>query len=263
MFKSVFEKHLTDVYAEYDVTIGFHDRLAGSIPSDPVSVHEMVRRQMARASGASRDAIDNLELRMRIKQYLIETGMLNDEKPFEEEDIDKLAEQKAQSSVNVFRRDEGGLVLASHCVKAAMKEAINIKFAKEPWGKTRKGPMNFFVERVFIEPDFIPLFRDGQRLTTADGENMTTGIVSGAQGKRSIITQHEYVERAEASFVLFVLKGDEQQAHQFLVDRWPIIWKEMEFNGIGPLRKFSGFGRFAVTRFDERVAAKPKKIKAA
>jgi hypothetical protein len=242
--ESVFESSEAGLFVRYRVELQLTGRLSGSIPSEPVDVVEMVRRQWAQASGKNKRELTRDELRRRVAAYLEEIG----KDVSTVEDVEKLAEQTAVGSTNIFRVDADGLWFPSHSIKQAIKEAVNILFAGQKWGGTRKGPINYVAERVFVDPDRLRLYRDGFPLGQADGVEVLHGRVQGPQGPRSIVTQHEYIERPSLAFYLRVLREAEEAE---LRERWAEIFRFMESNGIGSHRKMSEYGRFQTARFEK------------
>lgn len=253
MTESVFAGRENGLFQTYQVELRFTGRLAGSIPSEPVDVTEMVMRQWSQATGKPKKEITREELHRRVTTYLEELG--KDITQYTPEDIEKLAQETTAGSTNVFRREpDGKLWFPSHAIKQSVKEAVNILYAGERWGATKKGPMNFVAERSFIDPDRVPIVRNGQQLSEPDGVQVLHGRVQGPQGPRSIVTQHEWVDQPTLSFTLRALvpqgiESDKQRASE-LQDRWPAIFRFMESNGIGSHRRMSEYGRFVTIRFE-------------
>lgn len=269
---SVFAGEADNLFTYYAVEAAMLGRIGGSVPAAPASVSEMVVRQWMQATGKSRDEMAREDFVERVRMFLEELGRPAEE--LTEDAILRLAEEKAAGARSVFRRDAEGLWFPAHSMKAGMKEAINILYAKQSWGPTGKGPMNYFVEHVNLYPDHIALLReDGSRVTEADGIETLHGRVSGPAGPRVIVTEHEFVERPIMRFTMGVLPPDGPLARakkddgkkkngeesgsagpRSFDDVWPRLFKFMEENGIGSHRKLSDYGRFVITRF-ERCSA--------
>jgi len=249
--QSIFADQHADLFARYAVEIEISQRLAAARPSEPSSIAEMIARQMMRSIGVSRDEIDRVEWRRRIRTFLAETESVEDPEGMTDEDLDELAQQKTTGGVNSFLRDAEGIYFPGHSLKAAIKEAVNIlyPYSEVKFGATRKGGASFVAERVFVRPSRIPLQRGGVTLQQADGIETLSGRVQGPRGPRAIVTQHEYVEQATLAFTLEVLANG--KAEKELAGKWPAIFGYMEENGLGAHRKLTDYARFVTTRFDE------------
>lgn len=230
-----------NLYTSFNATIRFRDRLVGGHPKDPKAMREAIVRRMGITSEES--------LRREFRRLLIETGV----NPFEMspdatlEQLEEYADKIAERSANGFKFDENGLFIEAYQVKASFRESTNIAFAGEKWGRTKKGAKNYLAERVFIEPGRIYLGR-----TEPDGILTKYGVVNGPQGPRSIVTQAEYVERAELSFIVRIAKerdGKGLQPDSEILSRIDEIWVRMQDNGLGAMRS-SDFGRFDLIRWE-------------
>jgi len=82
------------------------------------------------------------------------------------------AKAASDKQSNGFKRPDGvHLALETRHVKAMLKEVININYAHERWGATRKGPKNFAAERLYIDPA-VPSVDDIRRyVQTAQARN--------------------------------------------------------------------------------------------
>jgi len=148
-----------------------------------------------------------------------------------------VAEEK---QTNGFKLDESGLYLEARIIKSAIKENVNIRFASQRWGPTKKGPKSFAAERVFIDPARIYLDR-----AEPDGLELFLGHVSGPRGPQSTLTYYEYVEGPRISFEVSV------EDDCIKPEWWAEIWQSMQRNGLGALRS-QGHGQFDIVRW-ERV----------
>lgn len=228
--RSVFADEADGLFARYHVEIQFEGKLMGGVPRDPKIIEGWLRSK----AGVS----DSEEVRMMMLRTLSELGADVDETSSFDAIVAASEALAGQRQTNGFKRDEHGLYIEDRQIKAAIKESVNILYAGERWGKTKKGPRSFTAERVFVRPSRIHLGRQ-----EPDGVEMVIGHVSGPQGQRSTVGYHEYVELASIAFELESLED--------CIDRkdWARIWFHAERNGLGALRSQS-FGRFAVTRFD-------------
>ena len=113
----------------------------------------------------------------------------------------------------------------------------------------KKGAKSFLAERLFVEPARIYLHRD-----QADNIHTKRGVVTGPGGKRSIVTQSEYIDGAVIDFdVKFTrdpiakLSSDRPET---IADRIPEIWVRFQDNGLGAMRS-SGYGTFDIVAWDK------------
>lgn len=230
MAGSVFASQAGDLFASYEATLAFRDRVLGGIPKTPKLIEGWLR---------SRAGIERAdEVRAMMLSTLRDLGAeVSPEMSLEalEEASSKLA---AQSAVG-FKRDEAGIYLEDRQLKAALKEATNILFAGERWGPTRKGPKGYVAERVFIGPARIHFFRAGRGVIEPDGVELFTGHVTGPSGPRSTLTYYEYVEQPQITVTVQVLRDSETD------NRWPQLWLLMQDLGLGALRSQS-YGRYDV-----------------
>lgn len=231
--RSVFEEEREGLFAIYEAELSFRDKIMAGVPTDPKIMEAWIRSQ---AGVEKQEEIRQMTLRTLTEMGAdVDAGMT-----FEE--LEKASEEiAANKSTNAFKRDEGGLYVEDRQVKAMIKESVNILFADQRWGKTRKGPKNFTAERVFVEPPRIHLSTD-----EPDGVELVIGHITDKAGKRSTLAFHEYVENAVLEMRVEVLRDEVEDRN------WSDIWLHAERNGLGALRSQS-FGRFYVTRW-ERTA---------
>lgn len=216
------------LFTKYRVTLRFVGRLMGGVPQKPEAIEGWIRKRIqggdAEVFQLMRETLDDLA---------VDTDGM--------ETIDQLyAAAKrfaAEQHGNTFRRDANGIFLAAYQIKAAIKENVNILYAGDRWGKTKKGPKSFVAERVFVDEERIYLNR-----TEPDGMHLQVGHVVGPRGPRSTLTYYDYCEQPEVTFTVSSLR-DEVTGQQ-----WKEIFLAMQRNGIGALRSM-GYGQFKVTDF--------------
>ena len=224
----IFETNGT--FKAYNATLELRGKILGGTPKDPKIIEGWLR------SKAGID--DEEEIRQAMLRTLVDLGLDPDPKaPYEQlkEASERLSTVKQTSG---FKQDDGGLYIESRTVKAMLKESVNILFAGDKWGKTKKGPRNFFAERVFVNPDHIYL-----GVTEPTGVDLSIVHVNGPQGPKSSLAYHEYVERPTIEFEVKVLKDEIEPEH------WPQIWVHAEENGLGASRS-QGFGRFDIRKWE-------------
>lgn len=222
----------SSLWTKYRARLQFRGKCMGGVPKDPKLIEGWLR--------AKAGINDVEELQMALVRTMNERGAeVGPEMNYEE--LVKASEQIAGSrETSGFKRDSRyGLYLESRQLKSALREAVNILYAGDRWGVTKKSPKSFFVERVFPTPDQVYLGRREQ-----DGTDMVLGHVTGPQGPRSTLGYHEYVQQAEITFDVLVARDAIQAEH------WPDIWTLMEENGLGALRS-QGYGKFDVLAWDK------------
>lgn len=225
----------SDIFTVYEVEATFREKIMGGVP---------MRRNVIEGWIKAGTGIEDVEERRRLMlKTLIEMGV-DVHEGMSDEEIDAAAEKMAESHTNGFKRDETGLYIEGRQIKAMLKESVNILYAGDRWGKTRKGPRSFVAERLFPQDERIYLGRK-----QADDVALVVGHVSDAAGKRSTLAYHEYVERAVITFRLEMLRDELTQ------QQWREIFLHAERNGLGALRS-QGHGQFRVTRFERVENAK-------
>lgn len=230
--ESVFAQEGRNLFTAYELDLAFEDKLMGGVPKSPKIIEGWLRSQ----AGID-DKAEVEQAMIRTLQELgadVHPGMVYDEL------VAKSEELAAVKSTNGFKLDDNGLYIEDRQVKAMLKESVNILYAGDRWGKTRKGPRSFVAERAFVKPARIYLGR-----YEPDGVELVIGHVSDAAGKRSTLAYHEYAERPTITIQVEVLRDE------LTTEQWTEIWCHAERNGLGALRSQS-HGRFAVTRW-ERV----------
>lgn len=235
----VFDEQV-NLYRTFDATLKFRGWLVGGRPKNPKALREMIMRR----AGADAEELLRRDLVRLATELDIEVseGMSID-------DLEKLTEARAQKTGNGFLSDKNGLYIESYQVKAAFRECCNISFAGERWGATKKGARSFLAERLFVGPDRIYLDRK-----EPDGVDTKTGVVTGKQGKRSIVTQFEYADRPTINLRVRIDRNAKE-----IFDNIGEIWVRMQDNGLGAMRS-SGFGTFDLEEWKEIRGAKLKAV---
>lgn len=228
----IFTATAPTVFTTYSARLRFRDRLMGGVPKNPKIIEAWLRSK----AGIEQEE----EIRRATLRTLLELGAdVTPDMSFEE--LERASEAlAAQRQTNGFKMDEHGLYIESRQIKAMLKESVNILYAGDRWGKTKKGPRSFFAERVFISPDRVPLGRK-----EPDGVDLFIGHVSGPKGPQSTLTYHEYADQPEITFEVMVLRDEVKAEH------WPEVWLHAQENGLGALRS-QGFGRFDVEEWSPR-----------
>jgi hypothetical protein len=227
--RSIFEGK-SKSFTRYRVEIVFRHKVMGGTPRNPDIIAGWVR---SKAGVTSEEEVARM-----VGETLARLGERSAGNVPAEKVVEASEHVAALKSTNGFLTDDKGLYIPSRYVKALLKEACNIAFAGERWGKTKKGARNFLAERVFVEEDRLHLGR-----AKPDGLEMVIGHVDGPQGRRSTLAYHEFVLRPTVSFTVMSYR-DEVTA-----DQWQEILVLGQENGLGALRS-QGHGRFDVVAFD-------------
>lgn len=251
----IFDAQAGELFVTWRATIRFRDKVMGGTPGDPSLVEDWIRAQ----TGAAKN--DQILRRLVVENLRDlkpdEDAMEALERSLDEDDGEAylkamdaaIASVAQQKSTNVFKRNETiGLYLEDRKVKAMIKEVVNVLWAGERWGKTRKGPKNYVAERIFIRPSRIAFGRQ-----EPDGVELFVGHVSDRQGPRSTLTYYEYCSNAELTFYVQATKD----AAEAMEGQWPSLWLHAQENGLGALRSQS-HGRFEVLEWEEVEALPPE-----
>ncbi len=236
---SVFDKYEKDVYKyKWDCEL-FVSNIHGGVPANPKVALAWLRTKVM-----DKDE-DILAL---VEQTMIDRG-LDPKGKMDETTLDGALEEavKTRQLSGFYRycpvherackdKEHEGLLelsIRGRHIKAMVKEAANIAYAKERWGPTKKGTRSFFAEHVFIAEDWIPLGR-----TAPDGVDQR--FVSTWRGTG--IQYDEFVEDAKVKFTVLT-------DHKFTAKEWGVLWVIAQRNGLGAARS-QGFGTFSVERWD-------------
>lgn len=189
--------------------------IAGGIPTDPKVAEGWLRTKLA--------AADDL-IRQAVAETMAERGVTAEEAA-------AIVDQSRH--LNGFKRDEHGLYIEGRQLKAAIKEAANVRWPKDRWGPSRKGTLSFFAEHVFVQEDRLPL-------GVAEPTGVNQRFVHTWRG--SGIQYEEYVTDAKVDFTVAT-------DCDFTAEQWALLWLTGEQQGIGATRS-QGFGRYEVVRWE-------------
>lgn len=215
MTQSVFAKYAPKAYPHtWHATLTV-TRICGGIPTDPKVAEGWLRTKL----GTGDDLI-----RQQVAEVMAERGVTADE---------AVAQVDANRHLNGFKRDEHGLYIEGRQVKAAIKEAANVRWPKDRWGPSRKGTLSFFAEHVFVQEDRL-------HLGTLEASGVAQRFVHTWRGTG--IQYEEYVDDAKVSFTVVT-------DHDFTAEQWGLLWLTGEQQGVGATRS-QGYGRYAVTQWE-------------
>lgn len=120
-------------------------------------------------------------------------------------------------------------------LKAAIKEAANVRWPKERWGPSRKGTLSYFAEHFFVIEERLPL-------GVAEATGIAQRFVHTWRG--SGIQYEEYVTDAKIDFTIVT-------DVELTKEQWALLWLTGEQQGIGASRS-QGFGRYQVVRWEKQ-----------
>lgn len=250
---SIFATNL--VFARYQGRIQFRDKIMGGIPKDPKIIEGWLRSK----TGVTSEE----EIKQMVLRTLEESGAeVRPDMTFEELEAaaSKIAGVKNTNGFKVTEPGPGGkLYIESRYIKACLRECVNIEYAGERMGPTRKGAKAFFAERAFVNPDKIVLNHIGGAGKVVpigpqpDGVDLFIGHVTGPKGPQSTLTYHEYVINPVIDFEVMV-------SHDCVgADDWAAIWVNAQEIALGALRS-QGFGRFDVLAWKCIEPARRKRV---
>jgi len=238
----IFDKN--GVFDTYHARLEFREKVMGGIPKNPEIIEGWLR-----SKAGIEDELEVRQAMLRTLRELDPDADFNADASFE--DLVKASKRLAGSmQTNGFKLDENGLYIESRQLKAGLKENVNILFAGQRWGKTRKGPKSFTAERTFVNPDRLYL-----GVKEPDGIDLVIGHVTDKQGQRSTVTYYEYVMRPVLEFEVIAARQNigvkEGEIDAIPHEDWARVWTLYEENGIGALRS-QGHGRFDITMWDRK-----------
>ena len=212
---SVFAK-----WAPVAYPITFHGRLkvhtiCGGTPTDPRKAEGWIRSKL--------DTSENL-IQAAVAEVMVERGVTADE---------AVAVVEENKHLNGFKRDDQGLYIEGRQLKAALKEAGNVRWPKARWGISKKGTRSFFAEHVFVVEDKL-------HLGVMEPSGVNQRFVHTFRG--SGIQYEEFVTGARIDFTIIT-------DHDFTQEEWALLWLTGEQQGIGATRS-QGFGRYEVTNWE-------------
>lgn len=212
---SVFAKFIPKAYPYvYEGTLKI-GRVAGGTPSDPNVAEGFIRTKLG---------LDNEKLiQQAVSEIMVDRGISADE---------AAAELAANKYLIGFKRDANGLYLEGRQLKAAIKEAANIRWPKQSWGPSRKGTKGFFAEHVFVNEDRLPLH-------VPEPSGVAQHFVQSRFG--SSMKYLEYVDGAEVEFTVTT-------DYQFSAEEWGMLWLTGEQQGLGANRS-QGYGKYEVIKW--------------
>lgn len=209
----LFEKYRPVAYPYNFIATLRIGTIAGGTPTNEKVAEGWLRSKL----GVPRDDL----IREEVAKIMLERGVTAEQ---------AAAELSDTKHLNGFRRDSDGvLFIEGRQIKAAIKEAANIRWPKDRWGPSRKGTQSFFSEHVFVLDDKVSL-------GVTDCTSIAQRFVHTWRG--SAIQYEETVDDAEISFRVTT-------DFEFSDEQWGLLWLTGEQQGIGASRS-QGYGRYEI-----------------
>lgn len=231
----VFDAIEAEMYVYYRVVVQFTDKVMGGVPQKPDLVAGWIRSRMG--------VTDATELAGVVRQTLLDLGVETPENATLDEIVAASEKIGLERHGNTFKRDANGCYIETRQIKSGIKEAVNVLYAGDRWGKTKKGPKNATAEWVFVDGHKVHLGRN-----EPDGTWTQHGVVSGASGSRSTLTQYDYCEQPQASFTIKSIIDPADGKERILPEQWVKVLTYLQSSGLGALRS-QGHGQFKVVEF--------------
>lgn len=214
--ESVFAKYENKAYPYVFHGTLHVDRICGGVPTDPKVAEGWIKAKIG--CGATET------LRQQVAETMTERGVSADE---------AVTMVNTDKHLNGFKRDGNGLYIGGRQLKAAIKEAANVRWPKDRWGPSRKGTLSWIAEHVFVLEDKLYLGR-------TEPSGIEQRFVHTWRGAG--IQNEEYCDHVDIDFTV-------STDHDFTAENWGLLWLTGQQQGIGATRS-QGFGRYVVTRWD-------------
>ncbi len=229
MSESILQEYADKAFISRQITIKFRDKILAGVPaSDDMLDYFMNARHMSDKEKA--------DLKSRVQD-----GKLTDA---EKDEIKNMAHC-------VFEKDsEGQLCVWAANLKAMIREimvctGLTQRRPNKKAGEESAGGRQLMQHTTHIDPLRCVFHRDGKPLMKPDGYVDRIKHISDAAGQRSAIGRHDYIDKAELTFILrWPTKGDKI----FTEDDMKMVLAMCQENGLGASRSQS-FGRFDVIKW--------------
>lgn len=231
---SVFEKYKARAYPHNYLAELSVRQLLGGTPTDPRVAEGWIRSKM----GFDNDKI----IQDAVAEVMVERGVTAGE---------AVEIVNAEKNLNGFKRDESGLYIEGRQVKAAIKEAANVRWPNGRWSADKGGKVRLLIKegtertsgkatRSFIA-EHVSVQEDRIHLGVMEPTGVSQRFVHTWKG--SGISYEEYVEDVKLSFTVAT-------DVEFSEEQWALLWLTGQEQGIGASRS-QGYGRYVVTRWDK------------
>lgn len=254
-FEGIFAPRERDDYRRWLVTIRCTDLILGGSPKNPDTLMSWLKSRFD----------EDEDIRAKLIEHVRMKGVDTSSTATIEDVWENLKELGSEQHGNGFLSDDRGIFVPARCMKSAIKEAANTRFAGETWGPghtkvnaktgetetTRagfKGVLRVVAERVYVLGSKLYVQRrepDGSfaGLTEPDGTLLHIGHPDGPRGRVSNLTYFDYCQQPWFTFTL-------QAAENFPSDDQIMdILTEAQFHGLWAGRSM-GYGQFRVMGFE-------------
>lgn len=234
MSQSVFARYESQLYPYLYAGTLFVPRLAGGTPTDPRKAEGWLR---SRFEDSTDDQIE------RMVAEVMADRLVQGESATREDAVEQVLNTR---HLNGFKRTgDGELYIEGRQLKAAIKEAGNIRWPKRRWGQSNKGTRGFFAEHLFVIEHILGL--GVKEPTRIEQRFPHTWKGSGIQYEEIVEdAKIHFTLETDVDFAKEVKKdGDFQNEGEF----WAALWTTGERQGIGATRS-QGFGMYSVIRWE-------------
>jgi len=230
---SVFAKYAAKAYP-YTYAVELHvPVINGGTPTDPKVAEGWLKTKL----GVDKDDL----IREAVAEVMVERGVSAEE---------ATTEVSKNRHLNGFKRGENGLYIEGRQIKAAIKEAANIRWPNGRWSVDKNGKVRLLIKsgdertsgkatRSWIA-EHVSVQESTVYLGVSEPSGVSQRFVHTFRG--SGIQYEEYVEDAKLSFTVAT---DAELSEE----QWALLWLTGQEQGIGASRS-QGYGRYEVTRWE-------------
>lgn len=209
------------MFRQYDIRIEMTGKFAAGIPKNPESLLSFLESRSPETP--PEDATPLPELVKEIEGEVFDPTI-----------------SKEASLTTTFKKDDEGLVYEARGVKAHLKECAQILGQ----GHFDLAAMKSRVaNRINIEPEMIPITRDGERVTVPDGQEIRPITVMTMQGPRTAIKVVDFVDKITLAFSIVVLEDKVFQIDEKVLNA--LLSYGGRIKGLGQDRGI-GWGRYRI-----------------
>ncbi len=174
-------KLLAQMFRYYRVKIKFATKFAAGIPKDPSKLLDFLEARAPERPPEDATPLDKLA------------------KAVEAEIFEPVESQQA-AITTTFKRDGSGPVYEARSILAHLKDCTAV-LSKNFLNV--KGLKAAVADRVWVQPEMIPLFMDGERADKPDGEEIKPiSIFIKGEGRRTAVKIVEYLDKPNMTFYL-------------------------------------------------------------
>jgi hypothetical protein len=210
-----------ELYLICHVALKFRERLYGGLPK----MEEMIEGYVEKGLGATSDLSEKLKKEIDILKENGEKG----------EELKEAIASKIEQSWTGFKKNGKGCYLSDYQFRAMLREAAQ---RLDMFVKTR-GTRQVFQHDIVIKPNQVVLKPE------PDGYEEFCGHIIDQSGPRSILKRCDYVDQAEVSFDIWILKHSDMKLTPVMLKKCFMLGQEL---GMGSNRSFMK-GKFDLVSF--------------